>query len=344
MSETYPPISDWSFAARHALLAEHRTVIRLLLDESFSTFADHQSLAAFGFTDDDPVAQAVDWCLQRFAQAELDPSRLRSTSRSFRLFTEVGFWLAQKVGGPRYRSILKQLGTQQKKPADTAQEAGMARRATENYASGRASERQEAVLDALANRLGSTLYQLRVRTCSDMVGFWLQATEQERADWLGWRSAGLLSEDTAQRSKKDRSLYRSSALFRFQCLHRRVNVTEADHLGCAVAEHTLLQACDNTPPYRRTDQLVLAALPALSGTGVRSLRRLLKEGCASYLHRLLGELDQIPAGEQQRCEWALLHRALSLSTLHALDLDADPELNQRIRQLPDPLAYLESFP
>lgn len=333
MAAAYPPILDWSMPGRRALLAAHSTTIRLLLDESFSAFLDQTSLAAFGFTDSDPVAQAVAWSMQRFVEAELDPNRLLPASRSFRLFTEIGFWLSQRVGAPRYRSIMRSLSLQSTCSSSPSQVD-----VAPDFSAG---QREQVILDAFAEQLGLTLHMLRVRTCSDMVGFWLEATERERAHWFGWHKQGSISDASRERSKKDRSLYRCSALFRFQCLLHEITARTRDDLAETVAELTLLQPCDNCPPYRRKDDLVKNDLPVLDGQGVRALRQLLREGSSSFLRRLLAILEQPLLSEARRLEWALLRRALSPSTLHAIDLESDHELVQRIRQLPDPLTHLE---
>lgn len=322
MEDGYPPIADFSAEGRKALVQSHGQTILLLLDEAFTAFLDRQSLAAFGFDAPDPVAQAVQWSMQRFVEAEIDPSQLHPSSRSFRLFTEVGFWLSQKVGTRNLHRILKRAYS-----PDTAM-----LRASSDVA--------ELTLTAVATRLGVTLKQLRQRTCADLVGLWLAATASERAQWFGWREDGQISDAVSQRSKKDRSLFRSSALFRFQCLHHELLRSPA--LEVVTAIETLLAPCKNAPPYRREDVLVTAALPQLAQMGQRELRRLVKEGCSSLLSRLISILHQQAIGEAERLEWSILRMSLTPSTLHALDLEKDSSLSDAIRQLPSPLAYLET--
>jgi hypothetical protein len=97
----YESIEDFGVEARTRLVDTRGDEIRLLLDSAFSDFVDAEpdvSLAAFGFHGDDPIVDAVRWAMDRFASADLDVSRIHPGSRSFRIFTEVRFWLAQKAG------------------------------------------------------------------------------------------------------------------------------------------------------------------------------------------------------------------------------------------------------
>ena len=59
------------------------------------------------FRDADPVEEAADSCIARFSEGNMDPLKLHSGSRSWRLFTEVRFWLAQRVGARALPAVMK---------------------------------------------------------------------------------------------------------------------------------------------------------------------------------------------------------------------------------------------
>lgn len=328
MADEYPVITDWSAAGRRTVVETQGEVLRLLLDTAFTAFLDRRSLSAFGFDTTDPVAQAVEWCLHRFVTADIDPSKLHPESRSLRLFTEVGFWLAQKVGAGNVRRILSR-ATAEPEPS------------FEQSAQQELPTQRELTCQAVATRLGATLQQLGERTCADLVGFWLEATETERAEWFGWQTPGCVSEPAAGRSKKDRTLFRCDAQFRFQCLHREL-LSLTGNLARDIVAQTLLSPCPNVPPYRRADALVFSALPELRLRGTRERRRLLKEGCASCLQHFITLLREWPEDGVDRLEWILLRRSVSASTLHAFDLEADERLKEQLLQLPSWQSALES--
>ena len=171
----YELIEDFSAAARRQLVEARGDEIRLLLDSAFSDFVDAQpgvSLAAFGFRGDDPIAEAVSWAMDWFASTDLDMYRIHGRSRSFRIFTEVRFWLAQKAGRKGYSSLVGAPRLVQPDPEDTRTEAGAEANAT----------------SAFGDELAGTLPGFRDRTCADLVGFWLAGTKRLRRDWFGWRA------------------------------------------------------------------------------------------------------------------------------------------------------------
>ena len=84
----FAPIADWSPEGRRRLVEERGSEIRLELDETFSAYADQRELGWYGFRGTDPVDDAVEWALERFATLpELDPARLAPSLRGFGLFT-----------------------------------------------------------------------------------------------------------------------------------------------------------------------------------------------------------------------------------------------------------------
>lgn len=218
-TQIYDPIEDWSPEGRRRLVETRGDEIRALLDLAFTDFVDSQGvgLSAYGFYQDDPVGEAVEWAMDRFMAAELDPSRLHPGSRSFRLFTEARFWLHQKVGRNGYARIQSgSVGAYAQYAKDDEQQGVEPESAL-------AHEKVEA----FGKRLAITLRTLRHNTCADLVGFWLGATKTLRREWFGWRELGEISKEVSGLSKKQRSFYGHDAMFRFLCfLHELVPPTE----------------------------------------------------------------------------------------------------------------------
>jgi hypothetical protein len=307
-------IEDFSAEARGRLVAARGDEIRWLLDAAFSDFVDAEpevSLAAFGFRGDDPIADAVTWAIERFVSADLDVSRIHPRSRSFRLFTEVRFWLAQKAGREGYhRLIAGARRLPQPDPDDTQAEAVAA-----NDAAG-----------AFGDELAGELPAFRDRTCADLVGFWLAGTKRLRRDWFGWRTTGALSDVAEHLSKRQHSIYAHDAMFRFLCwFHRLAPVTPAGRAELAF-QLTSLSGCPNEPPYRVAERELVHRVAELGGA--RDIARLRKEGARRLLHGCLAIAGaEGAAAMRNRLAAAFTRGSLGLTTLHALGLDGDQTLH-----------------
>lgn len=328
----YAPIEDWSVAGRRALASAHGVEIRLLLDEAFSRFADTASLAPFRFlpADDggDPITAAVEWCVDRFSTGNLDPNLVRPSSRNFRLFTEVKFWLCQKVGRIACDRILRreqkhaERGHDAEPPADLQVDTtGLSTR--------------ERMLMEFQQSLSSALRELGHCTCADLVGFWLLGTARLRGEWFGWTDAGAISQEAEALRKKNRSMALHDALFRFLCCYHRLPAEPKPDLSCTVAHATLFRPCQNIFPYRCSDEQVAAEVPAAQPLGKHERRRLFRGGASAWLKTLIEWLMRSASAQdpRQRMEWVLGKHSLSATTLHALDLDADVFLVDSLRKL-----------
>ncbi len=311
MSE-YEIIDDFGREARTRLVEERKDEIRWLLDQAFSDFVDAEpevSLASFGFRGDDPVAEAVDWAIHRFASASLDADRIRPGSRSFRIFTEVRFWLAQKVGRQGYEQLIARARGRVAPPEldDTQAERDTTDHATSAFG------------EALANELPG----FRDRTCADLVGFWLAGTRRMRRDWFGWRVKGELSEAAGHLSKKQRSVYSHDAMFRFLCCFHRLVPSAPAERAEHVFELTSLSGCPDKPPYRVDDREFIHLGPG----GVRDITQLRKEGARQHLHRCVA-LARGEGGASTRGPLAatFTRKSLRLTTLHALGVEDDLSL------------------
>jgi hypothetical protein len=307
-------IEDFSPAARADLVAARGDEIRLLLDCAFSDFVDAEpdvSFATFGFRGDDPITDAVSWAIERFASADLDVSRIPPRSRSFRLFTEVRFWLAQRAGREGYHHLMA--GARRlvpPAPDDTQADAVNA----------------NAVSSAFGDELAGELPAFRDRTCTDLVGFWLAGTSRMRRDWFGWRATGELSGAAEHLSKRQRSIYSHDAMFRFLCcFHELVPVASAGRAVLAF-QLTSLSGCPNEPPYRVAEREIVDDAADLGG--VRELARLRREGARQLLHRCL-DLARVQDAVtmRDRLAAAFTRGSLGLTTLHALGVDGDPTLH-----------------
>jgi hypothetical protein len=320
-TDGYESIEDFGVEARTRLIDTRGDEIRLLLDSAFSDFVDAEpdvSLAAFGFHGDDPIADAVRWAMDRFASADLDVSRIHPGSRSFRIFTEVRFWLAQKAGRRGYDQILTGVRRLVARSADddATTDAGAVSAAT----------------CAFGEELAGELPRFRDRTCADLVGFWLAGTKRARRDWFGWRTLGEISDAADRLSKKQRSVYTHDAMFRFLCcFHRLVAPTGAAGADLAFLL-TTLSGCPNEPPYRVADrQLVDRGLG-----GVREIARLRKEGAQQLLHRCV-DLAGVETTASMRDQLAATFTRISLglTTLHALGMEDDQALRRALDRVCD---------
>lgn len=317
----YEPIEDFSREGRRRLVEERGEEIRLLLDKAFTEFLDAEpdvSLAAVGFRGDDPVFDAVEWAVKRFAAGDLDPAKLSEGSRSFRLFTEVRFWLSQKAGRPGYDRLVA-----------AAKRAPDATPPEKNASAGADPNRE--VLD-FGQALADALPSFQARTCADLVGYWLEGTKRLRRDWFGWRDRGELSEAAERRSKKQRSIHTHDAMFRFLCCFLQL-VPAASSVAADVAlELTCLSGCPDRSPYRRPDRHVCGELARFGVRGPRQVSALRKEGARSFLHRCLNRACDDIDTARGRLTSALAQKSLSATTLHALEIENDIALRARLAE------------
>jgi hypothetical protein len=314
----YESIVDWSREGRARLVEQRGDEIRALLRLAFGSFCERRELGPFGFRGEDPLDEAVEWSVARFATSELDPKRCTPT---FRIFTEVRFWLAQKVGAGAYSRIMR-----------THVEGRYADPPEGPRASNDEPGRSHEVLDAMHRHLATTLQQLAARTCADLVGYWLGGTRRLRSAWFGWNVTSEI--DNASASKKQRSFHVHDAMFRYQCLHQGL-IPDADGSAPTVAvRESMFRPCENRPPYRRPDDEIAPLLPAAHITGPRSVGKLRRAGLAAILGQLFLFFDRDAKDEQEILERVLLRRSLSATTVHALDLERRDDLLTRVKSLP----------
>jgi hypothetical protein len=312
----YESIADWSREGRARLVEQRGHEIRALFQLAFWSFCERRELGPFGFHGEDPIEEAVEWSVARFATGDLDPRRCTPT---FRIFTEVRFWLAQKVGTRAYHRIMRTRAEVQH--ADSLE---VPRESNDGPA------RSEEVLDEMRRRLARTLHQLAARTCSALVAYWLSGTHRLRLEWFGWTATIELE----NASKKQRSFHVHDAMFRYQCLHQGL-IPDADGSDHTVAvRESMFRSCENRPPYRRPDEEVAPLLPAARVTGPRSIGKLRRVGLAAILGQLFAFFDRVAKDEQEILERVLLRRSLSATTVHALDLERHNELLRRMKALP----------
>jgi hypothetical protein len=323
MSKLDTPITDWSQAGRALLVQEHREVLALLLRQSLAQVAkpygEQNLLDAFRFA---TLDDAVDWCLERFATGSLEPRKL---SRTWRLFTQARFWLSQREGATGFQRKMQELeaGRRQDAARSESLEPGV-------------EHVPDLDVQRLNERLAHTLSELCASTCADLVTWWLRATEALRSHWFELPEPEPAHEP---RSKKDRSVRVHDALFRFACLFRKLLLQEKDAVPSQlVVREWLFSACRNTPPYRRTEEEIAAALPQKVPKEKKAIQRLRREGVSALLHQLISGLD-LPAESAETValmEWQLLRSSVTRTTLVAFDLDEgrSPELERRIEALP----------
>ncbi len=316
----YPVITDWSTLARAGLIAAHRdefsALLRLGFDRLEADLPAWLSAARWNTVDN-----GIAWCLHAFATRDLRVDK--AADGTWRLFTIPWFWLKQKLGpgyGPAKRRVKS--GGDNKHPIEAFDEE----RARHSAASSDTPDTEDdavARIDrmALQRRLGRTLAELRRRTCAQLVGWWLEATADLRI-------ALFFPEEqpSAARSPKDASQFRADALARFQVLHHKL-MDDGNELLRAV-QMQFFSPCDGQPRFRLSDHAVVRAMRL---DGVRRLQALRTEGWSQLLLKLINQLDGVEDGERP-----FLAASLSLTTLdvYALDEGRDPELRERIRQVP----------
>lgn len=306
--QNYPKITDWSVDGRTQLVSDHPE-IRYLLDEAFSNFVDTRGgLIAFGFIGDDPVRIAVDWALDRFAHGDLDPEKLHPQSCSFRLFTEVTFWLAQKVGGANARRILRRMEI-----ADQAQIHTAAQGIHEN---------STIEFDKLRSSLAATANQLNRRTCKDMLGYWLEGSEKMRKQWFGWYEP---APSLPAISGSSRSKHIADALFRFCVIFTKLEST-AD----TVCIRWLFTPCENTAPYQRSMADLRRDFPNVSVLALKNDRT---SSVAKLLFQIADCGHERP--EDGVTEHVLVSRAsIKRTILFLYNLERNAELAHRIKTIP----------
>lgn len=322
------PITDWTPAGRRELLTREEPAIRALLEVAFTDYADRHDLAPFGFHAADPVLEAVDDSVAKFASDRvLDPRHLELQHRSFRLFTRPEWWLAWKVGRRAFDRIKRQqkrLGEGGGAPATAAVPPG-------------ASQERDAALSDFAVRVSSTLSLLFERTCADIVGLWLESTAALRHQWFGDGRRGTVSPAGRPGSAKTMSFRLHDARFRFAGLHSDL-VDDASGGGAGEATgavaHTMFSPCANAPPYRVPDAEVASTWSAEGRpTSTRQVGDLRKRGAALIVRGLCERLAGIPVSTQGRLDWVLLRGGVAPTTLHTLGLGERAELRQLVADL-----------
>lgn len=362
---SYLPIEDWSLLGRQRLVETHESIIRLLLDESFTLFMDDGSLTLFGFQD---VESAVEWCLHRFVHGELDPSRLSAASRTFQLFTQVHFWLAQKLGAVGFRSRMRMLhqASASRMSASSDSEAAVAGGTSSE---GQASQRMDNLdasntLTSFQGRLATTLASLREHTCAELVTWWLEGSFRLRRQWFGRQNSDWagVPEIGTNLSKKQRSILRHDALFRFLCLWFRLERNRPQSIGLVAAFALCFAPCENRAPYRVPECTVVEKFRSLGLKGPREIAQARKIGMGELIELSIGLVRRWlvpvtpPKGPLapthppawdispelsllERLECSLAVASLSPTLLHVYSLLDSSELSRQLHALPSP--YLE---
>ncbi len=329
MTPDHPAITDWSPEGRAALVEAHRELFAALLYRALSLLAERYGeqplLDAFRW---DTLDDAVDWCLERFASANLDPQRLSSPLRTWKLFTVAGFWLAQRESGRGYARKMAGLRAERVTPVPSSPEQ-------EHQELPDTGDPVDLDLRRLISTWVDTLRDLRARTCPGLITWWLRATERLRADWFDVEVPSLVDEPA---SKKARSVLAHDALFRFQALHQKLlregGAVEPSH---AVMREWLFRPCEDQPPYRRSEAMIALALPESWPRDKRTLHKLRREGVETLLARLIEKAGDVPDEREGAvlAEWQLLRLSVTKTTLTAFSLDegASPELEREIEHL-----------
>ncbi len=321
--EPYEPIRDWSADGKRRLVEERGDQLRLLLDEAFTVFVEETriGLAAFRFHGDDPVGEAVDWCIERFLTVDIDPSKLRVGSRSLRLFTEARFWLSQREGTAGFRRILMQRAMPIESP-----ERGLPPSAESRSTMGS--------LDAerFRERLARGLLALRDRCCVSLVGWWLAGTARLRRDIFApedpareWDGAVAAEEDF---TPKERSFCIADALFRYLALFAGLVRDDGDepHRACT---RTWFSPCEDRRPYEVDRASVCAALGGMRSRTMTTLRH---DGVTTLIRQCI-ELAERPVDDGGLyLEVALARRSLRVSLLERFKI-SDAGLNASIKAL-----------
>jgi len=298
--------------------------MRALLEAAFETFVAKAGvgLEAFRFYGDEAVAEAVDWCVDRFRTADLDPARLHAGSCSWRLFTEVGFWLAQREGKAGYRSALARRAVGALALAWVAS----ADESPEAIASNHVDVRR------VRERIVGGVTTLRDTCCAALVGWWLVGSARLRRAWFTDDEPSDLW-DTAiaaehPRNPKARSFHVADALFRYLALFAGLvqrDGADESHRACV---QTWFDRCSNEPPYEVGRAAVRAALSGLPSRQMTTLRH---DGVTTLLRRCLA-LAELPPDDGDPLVRALARSSLRRSLLHRFKIE-DAGLTERIHSL-----------
>jgi hypothetical protein len=164
-----------------------------------------------------------------------------------------------------------------------------------------------------------------------MVGFWLHGTKRLRRDVFGWSLQAELSGAAASNSRKQQSLHAHDAMFRFLCCFFALVPAKPEAHAERALELTCLSGCPNEAPYREKDRDVVVALAAPEVHGPRSVGTLRKKGATDFLYRCLEHAMDEAENRRDKLAALLTRRTISLTTLHALDIEADAALKAHIK-------------
>lgn len=311
----YEPIPDWSREGRQRLVEVRGAQLRGLLDEAFTQAVDGGlSLANFRFHSEDPVTEAVEWCIARFEAVDLDPRLLHLGSRSLRLFTEVGFWLAQREGAEGYRRATREP------------------HAEGHTTSNDAPEDAEDALDGKRQleRVRDGVKALRERCCASLVEWWLEGAADLRRVLFAPHDApdAWSPRDVAEHSPKARSFHIADALFRYYALFAglvRYQDDELTHRACVL---TWFSPCGEEPPYEVSREAVRAVLHGMPSRQMTTLRH---EGVRALIRECVDHAKAALASDVALDEH-LARASLRASVLHRFKID-DDELSRRIKAL-----------
>ncbi|TKC96484.1 hypothetical protein [Polyangium fumosum] len=144
-------------------------------------------------------------------------------------------------------------------------------------------------------------------------------------------------------SKKQRSFYGHDAMFRFLCLLHDLVPPEPEDLAERALLLTTLSPCENTPPYRVPDDVVLPLLGALGVQGRREVGHLRKEGAKRCVRRCLEQaFPRALAAAKESLAAELTRQSLGPTTLHALGIEDDITLREQIGALSKPSSEASS--
>lgn len=321
---SYEPIANWSREGRARLVREQGDRMRALLEAAFETFVAEEGVAlrAFRFHGDDPIPEAVEWCVERFQTADLDPARLHEGSRSWRIFTEVGFWLAQREGKAGYRRAL----VRRAMGANALDRVALADESPEAVASNHVD------VQRMRERIVGGAILLRDTCCAALVGWWLVGSARERRAWFAddeqpdpWD--GAFAADPP-RNPKERSFHVADALFRYLALFAGLVQHEGGDLSHRACVRTWFDRCSNEPPYEVARVAVRAALGDLPSRQMTTLRH---DGVTTLIRRCLA-LAERPSDDGDPRVRALARSSLRLSLLHRFKIE-DAALTDRIHSL-----------
>jgi hypothetical protein len=287
---------DFDHGARMQLVADHRAQIETLLAGGFDLLENEGiSLQRFGFPS---TLDAVDWAINRFATGQFDPSKLKT--RTWRLFSQGRFWLAQKIGMLAYKRIVAEL-----KSAPLRTETAPSASHSETAVS---TEEHEELIRVTGKTLGQLNALVRA---PGLIADWLSGTERLRRWWL-FPAPESPEQIIPARHKKDRSFRMHDAMFRFQCVaHDLLGPDQDEERQIVLA--WLFSPAGNVPPFRVEDLTRFGNTPTVQG-----LRR---EGIMLMLMTIAAELRD-PAHSL----WLLFRQAhgafgIKSTTLNVFSLD-----------------------